>query len=218
MQEFLERTLPFWNKLTADEREYVTKYIKKREFKKNEILYQAGSDAPGLKIIYSGQIRLFITTPNGAEVTLSRLGGGRYCALSIFCMEKKIDINLTMQAEMDSVCYLIPADIYNKLSENNSSVREFTQQILTERLLDVIDIMSGLVSQPISKRLADNLLQRMELQDSLKIKVTHDEIACDIGSAREVVSRVLKNLQNDGLVKLSRGTIEILDKENLRKI
>lgn len=218
MREFLEKTLPFWGSLTEDERQYIIKNTVEKEFKKNTVVYHVGSQNAGLKVVYSGQVKLSITTSNGAVVTLYRMTGGEICVLSVICMVHGANMGITMEAEKDSVIYIIPAEIYNRISEENSAVKDFTQRLLAGRLAEIMDIVGGLVSLNVRKRVADNLLKRMSIEHSNEINTTHEAIAGDIGSAREVVSRTLKYFQDIGFVKLSRGKIVILDEKGLKLV
>lgn len=218
MREFMERTLPFWNSLTEEERQSIIDNTLEKKFKKNTMVYHAGSQNAGLKIVYSGQVKISVATSNGVSVTLYRMTGGEICILSVICMVHGANMDITMEAEKDSVVYVIPAEIYNRISEENSDVKDFTQKLLTERLAEIMDIVGGLVSLNVRKRVADNLLKRMSIEHSNEIQTTHEVIAGDIGSAREVVSRTLKNFQDIGFVKLSRGKIVVLDEKGLKKV
>ncbi|MFW5632614.1 MAG: Crp/Fnr family transcriptional regulator, partial [Acetivibrio ethanolgignens] len=153
----------------------------------------------------------------GNEVTLYRLMGGDMCVLSVVCIMNVNSLDIHMEAETDSEVSMLPAWVYQRLNEDNNAVKDFTQQILTERFQAAMQVVSDLAFNTVGKRLAKGLLQKMRLLDSKELFITHETMAKDIGSAREVVSRTLKHFENLGIVKLSRGKITILDIEELEK-
>ncbi|MFW5672778.1 MAG: Crp/Fnr family transcriptional regulator [Acetivibrio ethanolgignens] len=217
MKNFLAATLPFWDALTEEEKELSLSNIETKAFPKGTVLYHVGMREASFKIVRSGIIRGFISTPDGNEVTLYRLMGGDMCVLSVVCIMNVNSLDIHMEAETDSEVSMLPAWVYQRLNEDNNAVKDFTQQILTERFQAAMQVVSDLAFNTVGKRLAKGLLQKMRLLDSKELFITHETMAKDIGSAREVVSRTLKHFENLGIVKLSRGKITILDIEELEK-
>lgn len=217
MKDFLADTLPFWNALTEEEKELCLSNIETKAFAKGTVLYHVGMGEASFKIVRSGIIRVFVSTPDGNEVTIYRLMGGDMCVLSVVCIMNMNSLDIHMEAEKDAEVSMIPAWVYQKLNEENNAVKDFTQQILTERFQAVMQVVSDLAFNNVGKRLARGLLRQMEFLDSRELFITHEALAKDIGSAREVVSRTLKHFENLGIVKLSRGKITILDIEELEK-
>lgn len=217
MKNFLAGTLPFWGALTEEEKERSLSNIETKAFPKGTVLYHVGMGEASFKIVRSGIIRVFISTSDGNEVTLYRLMGGDVCVLSVVCIMNANSLDIHMEAETDSEVSMLPAWVYQRLNEENNAVKDFTQQILTERFQAAMQVVSDLAFNNVGKRLAKGLLQQMRLLDSKEIFITHEALAKDIGSAREVVSRTLKHFENLGIVSLSRGKITILDAEELEK-
>lgn len=218
MTEILERVLPFWNTLSDIDKNRIVDTLQIQEFKKNDIIYHASHEKIGLKLVVNGRVRVFISTPDGNEMTLYRLSEGKVCVLSIACMMNIYQIDINVLAEQDSTLCMIPKDIYEDLSDRYKEVRVFSNQVLTERLGEIINIVSDLAFVKISKRLADDLIEHSKLNHSDTFSITHEELARDIGSAREVVSRTLKHFETLELVSLGRGKITIIDKEGLSKV
>lgn len=218
MRQMLESVLPFWEVLTDNDKTHIIDTLQLHDFKKNDIIYHAGQGQIGLKLVVKGRVRVFISTPDGNEMTLYRLSERNVCVLSIACMMNIYQIDINVLAEQDSVLCMIPKDVYDDLLDKYKEVREFSNHILTERLGGIINIVSDLAFVKISKRLADNLIEHSKLNHSDTFSITHEELANDIGSAREVVSRTLKHFENLELVSLGRGKITIIDKTGLRQV
>ena len=163
----------------------------------------------GLVVVKSGQLRAFVELENGKEITLYRLLSRDICILTASCVLKNITFEVTLEVEKDSEVYFIPALIWKKLAEENAAVREFSMELVAERFSEVMWVMEQMVSKNMGQRIAAFLLEQSVLEDSRTLAVTHDTIAKNVGTAREVVSRSLKYLENDGLLKLSRGRIEM---------
>ena len=175
----------------------------------------------GTAQVYSvkeGQVRVYITSPSGGEITLYRLVEGDVSILSASCMIKGMDISLDMMMESDTVLYTIPKEIYKKLNDTNTAVKDYTMEMVSERFSDVMWLFNQYVFSNAASRLAGAILEHMALAGEEKFSVTHDVLARDMGTAREVVTRLLKQFQTEGYVRLSRGYIEVLDAKALKKI
>lgn len=218
MEKLFSSALPFWSKLPPDAQNQISNSIVLKQLKQNTRLSYGDNECTGLEIIKSGQARVFIASPNGGEITLYRLTAGDLCILSAACMIKNLDFDVTMEFETDSEIYILPQNIYQSVSESNPSVRDFTLELLSSRFSDVMWIINQLVFSNLGQRLASVLMERSQLAKSLTLSVTHESIARDLGTAREVVTRLLKQFQLDGLVRLSRGQIEITNPKRLLKI
>lgn len=110
----------------------------------------------------------------------------------------------------------VPATTWGKLAEKNSFVKEFSMGLVNERFSETMWVMEQMVSKNMGQRVAAFLLEQSALENSETLFMTHETIAKNLGTAREVVSRILKYLENDGLLKLSRGLIALTDLKSLR--
>ncbi|WP_251388763.1 Crp/Fnr family transcriptional regulator [Mediterraneibacter agrestimuris] len=214
----LERVFPFWKELTKKEQDELQQSVVENVCPKGTLLHYGGQECAGVQIIYSGQARVFITSPNGGEITLFRLVEGDVSILSAACMMKGMDIELDMELETDSVVCTIPKFVYKKVHDENTAVKDYTLEMISEKFSDIMWLFNQYVFSNVASRLAGAILEHRALGGEDVLTITHDVLARDLGTAREVVSRLLKQFQMDGLVKLARGKIEVLDAGKLAKI
>lgn len=214
----LNQVFPFWKKLKKGEQEELQQGVVQNEYPKGALLHYGGRECAGVQIIRSGQARVFITSPNGGEITLFRLVEGDVSILSAACMMKGMDIELDMELEEDSVICTIPKFVYKKIHDENAAVKDYTLEMISEKFSDIMWLFNQYVFSNVASRLADAILEHRALAGTDVLSITHDALARDLGTAREVVTRLLKQFQLDGLVKLTRGKIEVLDAGKLAKI
>lgn len=215
---FLSASLPVLNNLKAADRHSVVATGSKSSFKQGDIIMNRERECNGLVVVKSGQLRAFVELENGKEITLYRLLSRDICILTASCVLKNITFEVTLEVEKDSEVCFIPALTWKKLAEENAAVKEFSADLIAERFSEVMWVMEQMVSKNMGQRIAAFLLEQSVLEDSQTLSMTHDTIAKNIGTAREVVSRSLKYLENDGLLKLSRGQIELTDMKRLREM
>lgn len=209
---------PVWDKLTAPERELLTSAVVKRIAPKGTVLHNGSADCVGLFVIRSGQLRAYILSDEGKEVTLYRLFEQDMCLFSASCMMNSIQFDMTIEAEKDTELWIIPAEIYKKLMEGSVAVANYTNQLMASRFSEVMWLIEQVMWKSFDKRLAVFLLEESALDGSDTLYITHDKIAAHVGTAREVVTRMLRYFQSEGMVKLSRGTVELTDKKCLKQL
>lgn len=215
---FLEDTLNFWKKLNRAQKNFLQQAIVKKQFAAGEAMHSTSDNCSGLFLIKKGQIRAFIISESGREITLYHLFERDVCIFSASCVMKNISFDVSIEVEKDTEAYLIPTAAFRKLSEESIPVQIFTNQIMASRFSDVMWIMEQALFTSFDKRLANFLLEQSNIQDSETLAITHEKIANHLGTAREVVTRMLKYFQTEGMVSLNRGTIEILDQNKLNRI
>ena len=218
MEHFLAKNLPFWNMLNEHQQEMLIKNTTMNKLPKGAAMFYDAQNCSGVQLVKLGQVRVFIASPNGGQITLYRLVENDICVMSAACMIQNIDFEIHVEVEKDSEIYLIPKITYTKISNECHAVKDFTLELVSSRFSDVMWVVNHLVFSGMGKRLALTLLEHSQIEKSNILTLTHDDIAKDLGTAREVVSRLLKQFQLDGIVKLSRGKIEILDSEKLGRI
>ena len=214
--EFTEY-LPFWNQLTSSQQLEIQKELSFRKAKKGTLLYNGQEECLGLLLIRQGQLRAFLLSPEGREITLYRLFPGDLCLFSASCMMRSIQFELSIEAEKDTEFWLIPAERYKKLCESSAPAANYINEVMSSRFTEVMWRMEQIMWKSFDKRLADFLATESTLEGTLLLKLTHERIAAHLGTAREVVTRMLRYFQSEGMVKLSRGTIEITDLKKLEK-
>ncbi|MBE6562659.1 MAG: Crp/Fnr family transcriptional regulator [Ruminococcaceae bacterium] len=209
---------PIWNKLTAEEQNKIEGAITTRKVEKGTVLHDGSSDCTGLFLIKTGQLRAYILSEEGREVTIYRLFDRDVCLFSASCMMRSIQFDITIEAEKDTEVWVIPVKVYEGIMENSAPVANFTSELMASRLSEAMWLIEQILWKSLDKRVSAFLLEEAIIEESDKLKITHETIANHIGSHREVITRMLKYFQGEGMVKLSRGAIEITDKKKLQRL
>lgn len=187
-------------------------------YPKGSIILSGKNECKGLMFVKSGCLRAFFETADGKEITLFRLMPGDVCLLTASCILHNITFEIILEAEKDSTLMTIPASAWEQIAKNNSEARNFEVSLMSKRFSEVMWVVEQLVSKNMGQRIADFLLRQSELAKSESLQLTHEMIAKNLGTAREVVSRLLKYFENDGAVRLERGRVIITDSAKLRKL
>ncbi len=206
---------PIWNQLTKTEQERLSRIATKRTIPKGTLIHTV--DCVGLLLIEEGQFRVFISSEEGREVTLYRLFEQDICLFSASCMMPSIQFDLFIETEKDCTLWVIPPKDYREMMEKSAALANYTNQIMASRLSEIMWLIEQIMWKSFDKRLAEFLWEESILEDSLTLRITHEKIANHLGTAREVVTRMLKYFQSEGMIALSRGTIEITDVKGLQK-
>ena len=218
MEELLTNAFPFWESLTEQQKTELCRNTVKSHCEKKTQLHFGGGECAGVQIIGSGRVRVFITSPGGGDITLFRLIGGDVSILSAACMLNGMDIELDMEMETDCTIYTIPKKVYRRLYDESAVVKDYTMEMISEKFSDIMWLLNQFLFSNVASRIAGALLEHRALEGGDELSLTHEMIAKDAGTAREVVTRILKQFQSDGLVKLGRGKVIIVDPERLGKI
>lgn len=213
-----EEVYPFYNELNDIERDYFTRGTRFREFSAGDLIHQPDIKCEGLIYMLSGTLRVYMLSDDGREITLFRHGPGEHCVLSASCVIDAIGFEVFIEAETDATMYITDAPVLRKVSEMNPCLNIFCQDMALEGFSDIMWTLQQVLFFSVDRRLANYLLNESKNQNSDTVKATHENIATSIGSAREVVTRMLKRFADDGYIKLSRGSIEILDRDSLEDI
>ncbi|KAF5035329.1 Crp/Fnr family transcriptional regulator [Sedimentibacter saalensis] len=210
--------LSFWDKLSSREKELFKNNVQKVKYAKGENLHSADNECLGLLLVLTGELRVYILSEDGREVTLYRLSDGDACILSASCILHNITFDVFIDAQSDTEVLLLNISAFSQLTQGNVYVENFALKNTVDRFSDVMWAIEQILFTSFDKRLATFLLDESSKNKSPDIKLTHDQIAKYMGSAREVVSRMLKNFETLGIVNLSRGLIHIVDKDELKKM
>jgi len=212
-----EKTFPFWNKLSTVDKETMCRTAHQVQFKKGTNIHD-GNECTGVILVKSGSLRLYILSEDGKEITLYRIFPGEMCMLSASCVLETVTFDVFVDSEENSDCVVIGGCIFEDLSRRMSDVKIFALESALSRFSDVMWVMQQILFMSMDKRLAIFLIDESAKRGSDAISLTHEQIAKYMGSAREVVSRMLKYFASEGLVEVSRGGIKILDKKRLREL
>ena len=172
----------------------------------------------GILLVRSGQLRAYILSEDGRDITLYRLFAGEVCILSASCVLDSVNFDLYIDAEEDTEAYCIGAGTFRSLMQQNVEVRCYAYQMTAERFSDTMWTMQQILFMSADRRLAIFLTDELAKTGGDQLRMTHDQIARYMGSAREVVSRLLKYFAQEGIVSLSRGGVTVLDKPRLKRI
>ena len=214
----LAQYLPIWDKLTDAQQKKVAEAADYMKVKKGTHIHDSSADCLGLLLIRSGQLRTYILSEDGREITLNRLFDYDVCLLSASCVMPDMQFNVMIEAEKDSEFWSIPACLFKNLMDSSVTVSNFANSLMSSHFSELMWLMEQIMWKSFDKRLAAFLLEESRLDDTTELKITHEKIAAHMGTAREVVTRMLRYFQNEGMVKLTRGTVELTDTKKLEAL
>ena len=212
--EFTEY-LPIWDKLTPAQQERVAQVIEFRKVKKGTHIHDSSAECLGLVMVRSGQLRAYMLSEDGREVTISRLFEYDVSLLSASCVMPDLQLNVMIEAEKDTEFWSIPACLFKNLVDESLAAANYSRSLLSSNFSEVMWLMEQIMFKSFDKRLAAFLLEESRVEGSPMLKITHEKIAAHLGTAREVVTRMLRYFQSEGMVSLTRGAIEITNPEKL---
>ena len=208
---------PFWEEITDADQEYLCQHSLALTYPKGTTVHD-GTGCSGVILVRSGCLRVYMLSEEGKEITLYRLHDGDLCMLSASCVLQSITFDVLVDAEENSECYVIDGTAFSAVSEHNPTIRIFALETAVSRFSDVMWVMQQVLFMSMDKRLAIFLWDESTRLGSDTIPLTHEQIAKYIGSAREVVSRMLKYFAAEGMVEVSRKGVRVLDKQRLRAL
>ena len=216
-EQFYEQYFPFWDKLNESDKQFLCQNSSLVRFEKEQPVHN-NSGCSGLFIVKSGRLRVYMISEEGKEITLYRLTPGDICMLSASCVLQCITFDVYVDAEVSCECYMINGMAFATVSERVLEVKNYALERAVERFSDVMWVMQQIVFMSMDKRLAIFLLDEIQGNETDTVLMTHEQIARHLGSAREVITRMLKHFSSDGLVEVTRKGIKILNKNKLREI
>ncbi len=214
----LANYFPIWNKLTKDQQERIESATEFRKVKKGTVLHNGSLDCLGLLLIRSGQLRAYILSDEGREITIYRLFEMDICLFSASCVMPNMQFDIIIEAEKDTELWIIPACLYKDLMDESLAVATYANNLISSHFSELMWLVEQIMWKSFDKRLAKFLIEESALEDTTSLKITHEIIANHMGSAREVVTRMLRYFQTEGMVKLNRGTVELTDLKRLEEL
>ena len=206
---------PIWDKLTAAQQQKISESITSRKVPKGTVIHNGNLDCIGLLLIQTGQLRAFILSEEGREITIYRLFDMDLCLFSASCIMNSIQFEVVIEAEKDTDLWIIPPYIYKQIMEESAPVANYTNEIMAARFSEVMWLMEQVMWKSQDKRVAAFLLEEAAIENTNRLQITHETIANHLGTHREVITRMLRYLQSEKLIKLSRGVVEITDSDGL---
>ena len=218
MTKRIVEQLPFWDHLSSDERALVSERSFIRTFSANQLISNTDNSCTGIVFIVRGGIRTGLISDEGKEITLFRVGSGECCVTTASCVIKQISFDTLVTTTEEYTLLIAPASLCEHLTANNIYVKAFMLEAEAERYSQVVHVLQQMLFKRLDQRVASYLIERAQACGSPELKITQDELARDINSAREAVTRVLHRLAADGLVEVKRGRILILNENGLRQL
>ena len=212
--ERISKALPFLQTAAPQLKRDFTDFAYYAKIPAGRQIFAEGDEVDGIALLMSGVVRVYKLGQSGREITLYRFGEGESCVITANAILHQQDFPAIALIEQDAEAVMIPAEIFIDWVRRYDPWRDFVFNLVSERLANVMEIVEEVAFQRMDRRVASFLIERSQLQNP--IRITHQEIANEIGSSREVISRLLEDFAQREMVNLSRGEIKILDFEGLK--
>ena len=209
---------PVWKQLTPEQQSLLSSTVIERQAEKGTLIHDGSVDCAGLILVKSGQLRAYILSDEGREITLYRLFDLDICLFSASCVLRSVQFDIMIQAEKPTRYWVIPPHIYKRLMEQSAPMANYTNDLMASRFSEVMWLIEQIMWKSLDKRLAAFLLEEAVIEETNCLSITHEMIANHLGTHREVVTRMLRYFRGEGMVALTRGAVEITDEEKLRKL
>ena len=209
---------PIWNKLTADQQQRLRDVTELQKIPSGTVVHDGSPECKGMVLVKSGQLRAYLLSEEGREVTICRFFEMDICLFSASCVMPNMMFDVFIEAEKDTEIFVIPACLYQNLMDESLPLSNYSHALITNHFSDVMWLMEEIMWKSFDKRLAGFLVEESRIEETNALKITHEKIAAHLGTAREVVTRMLRYFQSEGMVRLSRGEILITDAEALKKL
>lgn len=178
-------------------------------------VFEPGLECRGFIVVAQGSVRVHLTAESGREIVLYRVGAGESCVLTTSCLLQNEVYGASAVCESDVAAVILPTGSFKGLLDSSRAFREAVLAAYAARVSELVLTLEETAFRRLDTRLAQALMQRTS---GGRVAATHQELASELGSAREVVSRLLKRLEREGVLQLSRGAIEISDGRRLRAL
>lgn len=218
MKRYFQTHLPIWEHLTHSEKDRLMAASSEEAYEKGTCVHNGDDLCIGVIAVRSGQLRTYMLSEDGRDITLFRIGPGEVCILSASCVLDAITFDVCIDAEEDTRAILIDSATYQEMAQENIYMKCYAYEIAANRFSDVMWAMEQILFMSMDRRLALFLHEESVKANSLTLHLTHEQIARLVGSAREVVSRMLKYFEQEGVVQLGRGEVSILSMNRLKAL
>lgn len=172
-------------------------------------VFVEGDTSSAIALLLSGVVRVYKIGETGREITLYRFGLGQSCVLTANAILSRQTFPAIATVEEDAEAIMIPSDTFRDWVRRHDLWREFVFDLFSQRLATVMAVVDEVVFRQMDRRVAGLILRLARSQNPLRI--THQEIAAELGSSREVISRIIEDFSAQGMLKAGRGTLEVLD-------
>ena len=214
----LPSVFPFWDDLTSEQQDQIMTGWRTEVFQKKTQILESAEESKGVIIVQTGCLRVYLLSEQGKEVSLFRLYPGDICVLSAACLLAELEFDLIIEAEEYTEVATIPTGDVERIMSENKLFKLFVYKKVAERFSDVMNIVQNVFLKKIDQRIARYLLDEMNRTQTTVVRATHEQIAREIFSAREVVSKALRRISEDGIIELKHEKIKILDVDKLQSL
>jgi len=205
--------MPFLQRADETLRHEIRQHAQFAKIPAGHDVFVDGDRVDGIALLLSGVVRVYKIGETGREITLYRFGLGQSCILTANAIMSHKSFPAIATVEEDAEAVMIPAEVFREWINKYEVWREFVFNLLSERLSTVMMVVDEVVFKRMDRRVAALLLNQAKVQNPMR--VTHQEIAAELGSSREVISRILEDFSKDELIESGRGTLEVLDFDGL---
>lgn len=205
----IDQLFPVLTRLAERDRQILHSAGQVIELPAGQMLMQQNQQCQFIPLVLGGLLRVFKLSPNGREMTLYRTGPGDTCLASIACQLRGEDFPALAQVEEAASLFMVPITVYREVLDRQMAWKDYLVRALYEHLTETMETLEAVAFDRTDRRLASWLLEQTGRRKG-QIRTTHEAIAIELGTAREVVSRLLGELKSHGAVQLGRGKIEVL--------
>ena len=209
---------PIWNGLTPEQQNRIASVTDLQKIKCGTVIHDGSPDCLGMLLVRNGQLRAYLLNEEGREVTICRFFEMDICLFSAACVMPNMQFDIFIEAEKDSEIWVIPACLYKNLMDESLTIANYSLDLVTGHFSELMWLMEQIMWKSFDKRLAKFLLEESAVEETDSLRITHEKIANHMGTAREVVTRMLRYFQSEGMVKLNRGTVDLVDRKRLEAL
>jgi CRP/FNR family transcriptional regulator len=210
------RSLGFFAESPAEVRQAMEGAARMVVLPAGDVFFRESQPCPHFAVVHSGDLRVFKADASGHELTLYHVRDGEACMVNLLCVTLGAAAMATARAEAETSAIAFPGELLDAWIAASPAVRRFVHEAFASRIVGVMALAEEIAFRHVDMRLASLLLARF--REDRVINATHDEIASELGTAREVVSRAIGELARRGAIRASRGRIELIDEAPLRRI
>lgn len=218
MKQELLNSLSFYHQLSREERKLLEMNGRMERFEAGDLIYSPAKECLGMLVIGSGVVRTCLVSEEGKKAVVFRLREKEVCVLSMSCLIPAITFDVEIEAEEACEVMVIPTVVLQQISGENPYVESFVYRTAVERFSGMVEAVQQLLFMTLEQRIAVFLLDETGARGTEVLQITQEQLAANIGSAREAVTRVLNSLRKKGLIEAERGRIRVLDRSRLYSI
>lgn len=207
MTEDIKSVFPGFSKSLTEE---IDTNASIQEFKAGDVLIRTGQYIKNTVLVVSGKIKIYREDDNGGEFFMYYLQPGQACALSMICATKNETSQIMAKVVEDAELIMVPLSLMDKWMMQHRSWYEFVIETYRSRFEEVLDVVDNIAFKAMDERLVFYLKRHKDAANATKLNLSHQEIATELNTSREVISRLLKKMEQRGLLILQRNQIELL--------